>query len=923
MSAAGQYLAQHDNVVRMNIDNELKDVKPWVTNVSRPVVPTAGLEGRHLTVWPSHGRYYNLTEHIWKWQRPQIFGTCEDIFTQTFVNPYLVPMLQNAGAVVYMPRERDWQKEEVIVDNDRGDSGYSEEGRWHDAPRPGFSYHDGNYSDGELPFSSGTARMAYTDAEGDRMVVYKPLIKVSGEHAVYVSYQTVEGSIDDAEYTVIHRGVKTVFNVNQRMGGSTWVYLGTFDFAADDIENNCVILSNKSKRKRGVVTADAVRFGGGMGNFQREGLLSYLPRCLEASRYWVQWAGAPLEVSHCKGGNDDYSEDINARSLMSNWLSYGSPYNPVLPTDTASTDSTANTSTGSGNFLTRHNVTKPDAYTGHVPIEMTLAVHSDAGWMEDKVSKVGSLTICTTDFDNGVLPNGLPRTMAKDFAEKLLTNVVNDLTYRYGYWVRHDLYDRNYGETRVPAQMSVILEMLSHQNFPDMLLGHDPDFKFWLSRSVYKTILRHMAHEHGFEPVVQPLAPQRFKVIVDNRGEAHLSWDATEDTQEPSSKPTSYNVYVGVDSQAMSNGTNVATSSCNVQLEPHHLYRFRVTAVNAGGESFPTEELVAAYVPETDEQVLIINAFHRLSAPMVIDTDSLQGFDLNDDIGLSYGKTVAWCGTQKVFDTRYAGDTLGYSGNELMGSFFAGNDFNYAAEHAASMLPLRRATISSMSSEAIDVLDDDSLQSAYDMGLLDAYDMVDYIAGNEKDDGHSLRPYKSFTVRMQDALLRYVDRGGRLFVSGSYIASDMQRDDERAFLDRALHLALDTVDVVPSPLTVSRRRSTDENLYFGDETMSLYRKVNEAHYASHKSDVLKPTEKDALMPVLYDSGRCAAVAYKDTQTASFALGFPFECLRYQHDRDKLMAHIMHFLLGDVMMKKVVVEAPKEQEKTTKKRKRKK
>ena len=32
--------------------------------------------------------------------------------------PYIIPMLENAGAIVYTPRERDWQRNEVIVDND-------------------------------------------------------------------------------------------------------------------------------------------------------------------------------------------------------------------------------------------------------------------------------------------------------------------------------------------------------------------------------------------------------------------------------------------------------------------------------------------------------------------------------------------------------------------------------------------------------------------------------------------------------------------------------------------------------------------------------------------------------------------------------------------------------------------------------------
>lgn len=91
---------------------------PWVFNMSRPYFVTRGLQNRHLSVWASHGRYYDGDQRRWKWQLPNLFGTTEDLFTQTIVVPYLIPMLQNAGAIVFTPRERDWQKHEVIVDND-------------------------------------------------------------------------------------------------------------------------------------------------------------------------------------------------------------------------------------------------------------------------------------------------------------------------------------------------------------------------------------------------------------------------------------------------------------------------------------------------------------------------------------------------------------------------------------------------------------------------------------------------------------------------------------------------------------------------------------------------------------------------------------------------------------------------------------
>ena len=77
-----------------------------------------GLQNRHLSIWASHGRYYSQRDGRWMWQRPYLFCTTEDLFTQSFVVPFLIPMLENAGAIVYSPRERAWQKEEVIVDND-------------------------------------------------------------------------------------------------------------------------------------------------------------------------------------------------------------------------------------------------------------------------------------------------------------------------------------------------------------------------------------------------------------------------------------------------------------------------------------------------------------------------------------------------------------------------------------------------------------------------------------------------------------------------------------------------------------------------------------------------------------------------------------------------------------------------------------
>jgi hypothetical protein len=138
--------------------------EPWVENVSRPFEITDGLSNRHVAMWQSHGRYFKNERNRWEWQRPNLFCTNEDLFTQSFVIPFVIPMMENAGAIVYTPRERDQQRNEVIVDNDmKGSSVYSEEksrkGKWEQSELPGFAVTKSVYSEGENPFTAGTARV--------------------------------------------------------------------------------------------------------------------------------------------------------------------------------------------------------------------------------------------------------------------------------------------------------------------------------------------------------------------------------------------------------------------------------------------------------------------------------------------------------------------------------------------------------------------------------------------------------------------------------------------------------------------------------------------------------------------------------------------------------------------------------------------
>ncbi len=826
--------------------------KPWVKNISRPYEIEHGLEGRHLSLWASHGRYYDNAERRWRWQRPPLFGTTEDLFTQTIVVPYLIPMLENAGAVVFTPRERDWQRNEVIVDNDNLPSlvNYQEQNLryvWEQAPSQGFAYHQGNYQDKDNPFMAGTARMAETTHNNSRKstVTYQPDIPEEGRYAVYVSYQTVEKSIDDAHYTVYHQGQKTEYTVNQQMGGNTWVYLGTFDFDKGCSERNKVVVSNLSKRK-GIVTTDAVRFGGGMGNIERGGMTSGLPRCLEGARYYAQWAGMPYEIYSCKNGQNDYGDDLNVRSLMTNLLCGGSVF-------------------------------APDSIGRHVPIEMSLAIHSDAGFTETGEGIYGSLSICTTKYGDNYLAAGISREASKELATALLNNLTTDMKYSFGEWTRRQVRDRNYSETRLPVVPSSILETLSHQNFGDMRYAQDPNFRFTLARSIYKTILRYVTSRHKRTAIVQPLAPSRFHIeFSDKPGEIIISWQGIIDGQEPTSVPTGYLLQIAQDNTGFDNGTVLRGTSCSVKLKPNVMYRFRVVATNEGGQSFPTETLAALYNPKADKTIMIVNGFSRLSSPAI--SKQGQGFDLNEDIGVTYGKTAGWLGLQRIFDINRIGiedsTGLGYTTPDLQGMFIAGNDFNYVATHADAIRTANSYNIVSCSAQAVEQGDIN----------LNNYHIIDLILGLEKDDGHSLVKYKTFRQSMQERLRDYTACGGNLLVSGAYIGSDMKTDEEKSFLDDVIKTRFEGTNY-----------DINSNISGLGTTFTIYRQPNEYHYAAPQNDILMPTCAYAFPTMAYSNETCAAVAYQGSDYHSFAMGFPLECITDKGKREMIMRGILNFL----------------------------
>ena len=835
--------------------------KPWVKNISKPYEVHKGLANKHLSIAQSHGKYWDNKKE-WRWQRPRLFTTTEDLFTQSIVLPYLIPMLQNAGAVVFTPRERDTQTQEIVVDNDGNlansgfNSSYQETStgliKWNRASFPGFAQRQQIYSAGQNPFQKGTARYIETNQRETATAEWIPDIHEEGDYAVYVSYQTMPTSIDHAHYEVIHNGMSTEFEVNQKMGGGTWVYLGTFHFGKGKNDDNKVVLSNKSNSE-GVVTADAVRFGGGMGNISRGGQLSGLPRYLEGSRYWGQWAGMPDSIYTEEGRNNDYTDDINSRSWIQNYLSGGSIFNP-------------------------------EQEGIHVPIELSLAVHSDAGFnRQDTI--IGTLAIATSEFNDGLLASGKSRLASRDLADMVQTQMVSDLRSRITpLWNRRYIWDRNYSETRVPQTTSAIIETMSHQNFGDLIYGHDPNVKFTIARALYKGILRFLNNQHDrHDFVTQPLPVDDFAIrLSETDNSLLLTWKGVEDPIEPDASPTRYIVYTRIGDSAFDNGIIVEEPRFTIKIEPDMIYSFKVTALNDGGESFPSEVLSAMKSSQEQHRVLIINGFNRLSGPAQVNTESEGGFDLHQDPGVAYLYNISLGGIQQNFDRKARGENWGVSNSELEGHRYAGNSFDYPYLHGKA---IKSAGVYSFTSCSARAFEDQLIGPG-------SYEVIDLILGLEKTDPTTFPlngvPYKTIREKMRQILTAYMNGGGNLLISGAYIGSDMQQSEEKEFTRNMLKYTY--------PLSVHTEALTHEIKGLG-RNISIPAWLNEEQYPVVSADVIEAVEPAFTAMTYTATNYSAAVAYGGNDYRTFSMGFPFESITKESERSAIMAGILQFLTG--------------------------
>lgn len=848
---------------------------PLVQELTSPNRPKYGLSNRHIAMWQSHGRYYEAKLDRWEWQRCRLLQTVEDLYTQSYVLPFLVPMLEQAGANVLIPRERDWSSFEAIVDNDGNSfqpkakySEYNGKESWKNGTGKGFAYLRKTYTNFENPFTEGTYRMVTSIKNGqESKAEWIPQIDQTGEYAVYVAYHTVPGSTNSARYTVYHRGGISEFKVNQQMGGGTWIYLGKFVFDKNLGKSQRIVLSNKTGKAGEVVTADAIKIGGGMGNIGRPEISTY-PRFTEAARYWMQWAGVPDSIYSPTAGKDDYKDDYQARGEWVNWLAGGSE-------------------------------SYPEGKGLNIPIEMSLAFHTDAGVTKND-STIGTLGIYFTHSYDSVFANGASRQLCKEYAETIHNSILRDIRAQFNpTWRTRGNKDASYFEARTPRVPAMLLELLSHQNFADMRYGHDPRFRFAVSRAIYKAMLRFSCKQHQQKYVVTPLPVSHMAAQLTDKGQVVLTWKAVEDTLEPTAKPNRYIVYTRYGNGEFDHGKVVKQCKYVADVPAGIVCSYKVVAMNEGGVSFPSQIVaVGRSAKPHHKKALIVNGFDRISAPADFEApaplDTLYaGFLDSEDHGVPYMVDISYVGSQKEFNRSLPwldDDSGGFGdshGNEET-TVIAGNTFDYIALHGDAILKAGYS-FESCSREHFNTLASD-------------ISFVDLILGKQRQTklgSGKIYPlcFKTFTPEVQQLLTAYAQQGTSIFVSGAYVASDLwdnklakPQEADLAFAKNILKYQwrnskaaiTGRLSTVRSPLNLTRTEYTYAHT------------LNPNTYIVEAPDAIEPACDSAYTVMRYpENNLSVAVAYRGTYK-TFVMGIPFESIMDSIKREKLMAEIIRF-----------------------------
>ncbi|MFG0306711.1 MAG: GC-type dockerin domain-anchored protein [Phycisphaerales bacterium JB040] len=519
---------------------------------------SGSLAGKIVYLEPGHGRYD--TGSSWAFQRSVLLDNVEDLNNQDAATE-LAETLLRAGATVVPMRPIGRQPIEVVVDND--DPGVAFAGAWSDSTDPVFFG-----SPGDVPY-----RFALTSATETATATYTPVLPAAGFYPVYTWVRHGANRVEQL-YRIAHSGGTARVRVDHRRVGNGYVYLGTYHFEAG--VSGSVTVSNAFDNT-GVVIADAIRFGNGMGDYVGgNGLTSGLPRADEASLYWLlAQLGQGTPETTFRPLASDFDSNIRAPAR---WAVHMNREQAGAPSD-----------------------------------RVLVSLHSNAF----NGAARGALSLVSA---------GNPTPNQALLAQTLTDEIAADLT-TLSPGLEHDWFVRAsptlagaYGllsNATIAGEFdATIVERAFHDNPLDMRLLHDPKVNRALARATVEGLTRFFRDLDGVTPLVfLPSAPRDASAVSDGAGTVTVTWKAPIDPAGIGSPPAAYVVEgspngLGFEPVGETTGLSVTVSG----FDPGDVLRyFRVRARNDAGLSRPTAVMATTpYSAPGAARFLYVNAFDRL-----------------------------------------------------------------------------------------------------------------------------------------------------------------------------------------------------------------------------------------------------------------------------------------------------------------------
>ena len=533
----------------------------------------------------------------------------------------------------------------------------------------------GTWSTGTIAGYGGTYRTHVASTCTNATANFKPAVATSGLYWVSVRYISGVNRATDVHFAVTHAGGITRFTINQEIHGDTWVYLGQFYFFAGGTYK--VTISNESTDSTQAIVADAIRLGGGIGQTPdclNGGAASGRPRFEEAARQFARYQGHPP----CR-------EDVTVRPIYTEWeLSKG-----------------VSTEINNAVFVSFH--TNAGGGTGTESYR-----YNGLGSSQPNIT-AGS-------------------TQLRDSIHK---QVIADL--RAGWrstWTDRGVKTSNLGELReLHTIPGTLIELAFHDHTGDAAALKEPEFRRMAARAVYKGILKFFNYRDGAPIIFLPEEPTLVAARNIDNAKIRVSWTPPVTGGIYGNAATGYRVYVSENGRGFANAIDVFDTTYLFKGRADKTYFFKITAVNAGGESFASG-VVAAHTPRHS-----MHDKHQPAKYLLVD-----GFDRLDASAMLL---------------KFESSALGNIRRMVLDKM---NNYSYMVEHGNGLA-------------SCDVAFDGMQNEVIAAGKVDLskYFAVDWFVGEESTANKSLDSTEKLQIK------KYLDNGGRLLISGSEIGWDLGR----------------------------------------------------------------------------------------------------------------------------------------------------